>query len=220
MIETFLDLLHQFTNPDELTLLIDTVLSGWWIYAVVIAIVYFENAILLGFILPGDSLLFTLGVVAANGKINVYILMSLLFGAAILGDSTGYYLGKRTGPRIFSRPDSKLFKQEYVRRTQAFFEKYGGKTILIARFIPVVRSFAPFMAGVGQMPYHTFVAYNVAGSFLWVVGLTMLGYLLGNVPIIKDNFEKAILLVVFLSFLPAIIEFWLHKRRSKQELQK
>lgn len=219
MIHTILEYFHKLTNPDELSILIDTVLSGWWIYIVMVAIVYAENAILLGFILPGDSLLFTLGVVAANGKINLYVLIAVLFVAAIAGDSTGYYLGKRTGPRIFSRPDSRFFKQEYVRRTQAFFEKYGGKTIMIARFIPVVRSFAPFMAGVGNMPYHTFILFNVVGSFLWVVGLTMLGYTLGNVPWVKENFEKAILLVVFLSFVPAIIEFILHKRRSKTEIK-
>jgi membrane-associated protein len=215
MIHAFLDFIHKITDPDELSILIDTVLSGWWVYGVMVAIVYFENAILLGFILPGDSLLFTLGVVSGTGKINVWLLMGVLVVAAIAGDSTGYFLGKKTGPAIFSRPDSRLFKQEYVRRTQAFFERYGGKTILIARFVPVIRSFAPFMAGVGQMPYRTFVFYNVIGSFVWVILLTMLGYWLGNVPWIKENFEKAILIVVFLSFMPAIIEYIRHRRASK-----
>lgn len=212
MIHSFLDFIHKITDPDELAILIDTVFSGWWIYAVMVAIIYAENAILLGFILPGDSLLFTLGVVAGSGKINVWLLMGVLVVAAIAGDSTGYFLGKKTGPAIFSRPDSRLFKQEYVRRTQAFFEKYGGKTILMARFVPVIRSFAPFMAGVGQMPYRTFVFYNVIGSFVWVVVLTMLGYWLGNVPWIKENFEKAILIVVALSFIPAIIEYLRHRK--------
>lgn len=167
MISDIFGFFHQITNPEQLSLLIDTALSGWWIYALVCGIVFAENAVLLGFILPGDSLLFTLGVVAANGKINIFLLMGLLFVSAVLGDSTGYYLGKRTGPRIFSRPDSKLFKQEYVRKTQEFFQRYGGKTIMMARFVPVVRSFAPFMAGVGNMAYHTFIFYNLVGSFIW-----------------------------------------------------
>jgi membrane-associated protein len=219
MIHDFLDFIHKITDPDELAILIDTVFSGWWIYIVMVAIVYAENAILLGFILPGDSLLFTLGVVAGTGKINVWLLMGVLVVAAIAGDSTGYFLGKKTGPAIFSRPDSRLFKQEYVRRTQSFFERYGGKTILMARFVPVIRSFAPFMAGVGKMPYRTFVFYNVIGSFIWVVVLTMLGFWLGNVPWIKENFEKAILLVVALSFVPAVIEIINHRRRSKREVR-
>lgn len=214
MISDIFGFFHQITNPEQLSLLIDTALSGWWIYALVCGIVFAENAVLLGFILPGDSLLFTLGVVAANGKINIFLLMGLLFVSAVLGDSTGYYLGKRTGPRIFSRPDSKLFKQEYVRKTQEFFQRYGGKTIMMARFVPVVRSFAPFMAGVGNMAYHTFIFYNLVGSFIWVVFLTMLGYLLGNVPIVKNNFETAILLVVALSFVPVFVEYVLHRRRK------
>jgi membrane-associated protein len=215
MIHSILDFLHKITDPDELSILIDTVFSGWWIYIVMVAIIYAENAILLGFVLPGDSLLFTLGVVAGTGKINLWLLLGVLIVAAIAGDSTGYLLGKKTGPAIFSRPDSRLFKQEYVRRTQAFFERYGGKTILMARFVPIVRSFAPFMAGVGQMPYKTFVFYNVIGSFVWVVVLTMLGFWLGNVPWVKENFEKAILIVVFLSFIPAIIEVIKHKRGNR-----
>jgi len=214
MLQAILDFLHKLTNPDELSLLIDSVFSGWWIYILVASIVFAENAILLGFVLPGDSLLFTLGVVAGSGKISIWLLLGILTVAAITGDSTGYYLGKRTGPAIFSRPDSKLFKQEYVRRTQMFFERYGPKVIVMARFMPIVRSFAPFMAGVGNMPYHTFVFYNVIGSILWVFSLTMLGYWLGNVPLVRDNFEKAILIVVALSFMPAVYEY-IKFRRGK-----
>jgi membrane-associated protein len=216
MISSVLDFLHKITNPDELTILIDTVLSGWWIYAVMAAIIFSENAFLLGFVLPGDSLLFTLGVVAGSGKINIFLLIGLLLIAAIAGDSTGYYLGKKTGPRIFSRPDSRLFKQEYVHRTQEFFEKYGGKAVVIARFLPVIRSFTPFMAGVGNMPYPTFFFYNVIGSAAWVLLFTILGYTLGNVPIIANNIEKAIILIVALSFTPPIIEYIRHRRRSKK----
>jgi membrane-associated protein len=214
MISSAIDFLHKITNPDELSVLIDTALSGWWVYAVMVAIIFSENAFLLGFVLPGDSFLFTLGVVAGTGKINLYLLLAMLMAAAILGDSTGYLLGKKTGPKIFSRPDSRLFKQEYVRRTQAFFEKYGGKAVLIARFLPIVRSFTPFMAGVGNMPYHTFILFNVIGSILWVCLFTILGYTLGNVPIVANNFEKAVLLIVAVSFLPPIIEYIRHRRKK------
>ncbi len=214
MIHDLIELYHKLTNPDELSLLMDTVLSGWWIYVVMVAIIFSENAFLVGFVLPGDSLLFTLGVLAGAGRINLYVLLLILMAAAILGDSTGYYLGKKTGPKIFSRPDSKLFKQEYVRRTQKFFEKYGGKAVMIARFLPVIRSFTPFMAGVGNMHYSTFLVYNVIGSVTWVCLFTILGYTLGNVPIVANNFEKAVLLIIVLSFMPPIIEYIKH-RRSK-----
>jgi membrane-associated protein len=217
MIHSIIDFLHKITNPEELSVLIDTALSGWWVYVVMVAIIFSENAFLLGFILPGDSLLFTLGVVAGTGKIHLWVLLCLLMPAAILGDSTGYYLGKKTGPRIFSRPDSRLFKQEYVKRTQEFFEKYGGKAVLIARFLPVVRSFTPFMAGVGHMPYHTFIFYNVLGSTLWVCLFTISGYFLGNVPIVANNFEKVVLMIVFVSFIPAVIEYIRHRRRLRRE---
>jgi membrane-associated protein len=212
MISSFFEFLHKITQPDELSHLIDTVLSGWWIYAVMAAIIFAETGLLLGFVLPGDSLLFTLGVVAGSGKINIFLLILLLFAAAVVGDSTGYFLGHRTGPKIFSRPDSRLFKQEYIRRTQSFFEKYGGKTVLFARFIPVVRSFAPFMAGVGSLPYPIFLTYSLIGNTIWVCLLTLLGYYLGNVPIVKENFEKAILIVILLSFMPAVVEYIRHKR--------
>jgi membrane-associated protein len=214
MITDFFEFLHKITNPEELSILIDTVLSGWWIYVVMVGIIFAETGLLLGFILPGDSLLFALGVVAGTGKINLFILIFSLLAAAIVGDTTGYYLGKRTGPKIFSRPDSKLFKQEYVRRTQVFFDKYGPKTVVFGRFVPVVRSFTPFMAGVGGMAYHTFLPYSVIGCILWVGLLTLLGYGLGNVEWVKNNFEKAVIAVVVISFIPAIIEYIKH-RRSK-----
>jgi membrane-associated protein len=183
-----------------------------------VGIVFAETGLLLGFILPGDSLLFALGVVAGTGKINIYLLSGLLWTAAMLGDSTGYYLGRKTGPKIFSKPDSRFFKQEHVRRTQHFFEKYGGKTVIFGRFIPVVRSFTPFMAGVGSMPYSTFLPFSIFGSFLWIFMLTFLGYFLGGVPWVENNFEKAILIVVALSFIPAVIEYINHKRAAKNEV--
>jgi membrane-associated protein len=212
MINAFIEFLHKITDPQELSILIDTVLSGWWIYAVMAVIIFAETGLLLGFVLPGDSLLFTLGVVAGSGKMNIYLLLSILLVAAIVGDTSGYFLGRRTGPKIFSRPDSRFFKQEYIKRTQNFFEKYGGKTVVFGRFIPIVRSFTPFMAGVGNMPYSVFIGYSVFGCIIWVFLLTLLGYFLGNIPIIKNNFETAILLVIFISFLPAIAEVIRHKR--------
>ncbi|HYC79645.1 MAG TPA: VTT domain-containing protein [Candidatus Binatia bacterium] len=214
MIHSFIDFIHKITQPEELSHLVDTVLSGWWIYIAMAGIIFAETGLLLGFVLPGDSLLFTLGVVAGSGKINIFLLIAILFVSAMIGDSFGYYLGHRTGPRIFSRPDSRFFKQEYIHRTQIFFEKYGGKTVLFARFIPVIRSFAPFMAGVGKLPYPTFLTYSLFGNAVWVGVLTMLGFYLGNVPLIKNNFEKAILIVIAISFLPAVIEYIRHKRTN------
>jgi membrane-associated protein len=134
--------------------------------------------------------------------------------AAILGDSTGYLLGRQTGPRIFSRPDSRLFKQEYITRTKLFYEKYGGKTIIMARFLPIVRTFAAFVAGVGQMPYLRFLPYSVCGAVLWVVSLTTLGYQIGGIPIVQRNFDKVIVGIILLSLAPSGIEL-LRTRREK-----
>ena len=130
----------------------------------------------------------------------------------MLGDSTGYLLGRRTGQRIFSRPDSRLFKQAYVKRTHAYYERYGGKTVAIARFVPIVRTFASFMAGVGEMPYLRFLPYSVCGGIGWVFLMTMLGYGLGSVPLVKQNFDKAILLVIFISFIPVFVEGYKARR--------
>ncbi len=212
MIHAVINFFHQLTDPHELSILIDTVFSGWWIYILVSAIVFAETGILLGFVLPGDSLLFTLGVVSGTGKVNLGLLLILLIISAFVGDNVGYYLGRKTGPKIFSRPDSLIFKQAYIQRTQAFFEKYGGKTLIFARFVPIVRSFSPFMAGVGMMPYNRFLKFSIAGCTIWVSLLTLMGYSLGNVSIIKNNFEKAILIVIILSFVPAVIEYMRHRR--------
>ena len=152
MIHAILDFLRSLTNPDRLIHLLATLLSGWLGYAVLFGIVFSETGLLLGFFLPGDSLLFTVGVVAGAGKLKIVLVNAVLMMAAMLGDSTGYLLGRQTGPRIFSRPDSHLFKQEYITRTKAFYERYGGKTIIFARFVPIIRTVAAFVAGVGQMP--------------------------------------------------------------------
>src|SRR5215469_5304469 len=214
MLHTLLDFLRSLTNPDRLIELLSTILSGWLGYAALFGLVFAETGLLIGIIIPGDSLLFTVGVVAGAGQLNIVLVNVLLMTAAILGDSTGYLLGRQTGPRIFSRPDSRFFKQEYVTRTNAFYEKYGGKTIVFARFVPIVRTFAAYLAGVGQMPYLRFLPFSICGAFCSVFLLTMLGYGLGGIPIVKRNFDKAILLIVLLSLLPSAIEVWRSRRGS------
>ena len=164
MIHAILDFLRSLTNPDRLIELLATMLSGWLGYAVLFGLVFSETGLLVGIVVPGDSLLFTVGVVAGAGHLDIVVVNAILMLGAMLGDSTGYLLGRQTGPRIFARQDSLIFKQEYVTRTKAFYERYGGKTILFARFLPIVRSFAAFMAGVGQMPYLRFLPFSLWGA--------------------------------------------------------
>jgi len=214
VLQILLDFYRTLTNPEKLIELLSTILSGWLGYAALFAIVFSETGLLIGLILPGDSLLFTVGVVAGAGHLNIVTVNAVLMAAAMMGDSTGYLLGYKTGPRIFSRPDSRLFKQEYITRTKAFYDRYGGKTILFARFLPIVRTFAAYLAGVGAMPYLRFLPYSVCGSFCSVFLLTMLGYGLGGIPLVRRNFDKAILGIVLLSLLPSAIEFWRHRKAS------
>lgn len=214
MLESALDLLRSFTNPERLIALLSTVLSGWLGYAVLIAIVFAETGLLVGFFLPGDSLLFTVGVVAGAGELNIVLINIVLMAAAIIGDGVGFHLGRHTGPAIFSRPDSRLFKQEYLHRTQAFYDKHGGKTIIYARFVPIIRTFAPFVAGVAGMNYGRFLMFNVFGGIGWVFLLTMLGYFLGEWAPVRAHFEKVILGIIFVSVLPVVLEFWKSHRRA------
>lgn len=206
MIQALLDFLRTLTTPERLIHLLSTVLSGWLGYAALSGIVFAETGLLVGFVLPGDSLLFTIGVVAGAGELNLAIIMVLLICACLLGDWSGYLLGRRTGPAIFNRPDSRFFKQEYLQRTHAFYEKHGGKTIIYAKFVPIVRTFAPFVAGVGKMRYSRFLSFDVFGAIGWVISMTVLGYLLGEVGIVRRNFEKFVLLVIFVSLLPVIMQ--------------
>jgi membrane-associated protein len=212
MIHYLLELYRTLTTPDKLIQLLGTLLSGWPGYAVLFGVVYSETGLLVGFFLTGDSFLFTVGVVAGAGSLNIVAVNLVLMAGAMMGDSTGYLLGRKTGPRIFSRPDSRMFKQAYVKRTHAYYERYGGKTILIARFVPIVRTFAAFMAGVADMPYRRFLPYSMCGGMGWVFLLTMLGYGLGSVPLVKQNFDKAILLVIFISLIPVFIEGYRARR--------
>lgn len=215
MIETLLDALRTLTTPERLILLLRTVFSGWLGYAMLFAIVFAETGLLVGFFLPGDSLLFTVGVVAGAGDLNIFVIILVLIVAAIVGDTVGYILGLRTGDRIFSRPNSKFFHREHLNRTHAFYEKHGGKTIIYARFIPIIRTFAPFVAGVAKMDYGRFISFNVFGGIGWVVLMTMLGYTLGAQPFVRKYFDKIILLIIFVSVLPVAFEAWKHHKQRK-----
>jgi membrane-associated protein len=212
MIDALRELISTFTTPEKLIHLLTTIVTGWWGYLMLFGIVFAETGLLVGFFLPGDSLLFTVGVVAGAGSLNIIAINILLMGAAVIGDSAGYLLGRHAGPRIFNRPDSLFFRQKHLERTQAFYEKHGGKTIIYARFIPIVRTFAPFVAGVGKMNYSRFIAFNVFGGIGWVFSMTMLGYFLGSVPVVRQNFDKVILGIIFVSLLPVIIEVAKAKR--------
>ncbi len=220
MLHSLIEFLRTLTDPERLIHLLSTLLTGWYGYAALFAIVYSETGLLVGFFLPGDSLLFTVGVVAGAGQLDIVLVNVVLASAAMLGDSTGYLLGRNTGPRIFSRPDSRFFKQEYVSRTKHFYEKYGGKTIIYARFVPIVRTFAAFVAGVGQMPYLRFLPFSVCGGIGWVFFMTMLGYKLGGIGIVRHNFDKVILFIIFVSLLPTIIEVVKARRQPKAVVAK
>jgi len=214
---SILEAVRTVTNPEELLRLLAPFFNSWIGYAVLFAIVFAETGLLVGFFLPGDSLLFLIGTIAGAGNLEIVPVNIVLMAAAILGDTFGYMLGRKTGPKIFSRPDSRLFRQEYVERTRLFYEKHGGKTIIYARFVPIIRTFAPFIAGVGKMDYGRFLMFNIFGGIGWVFGMTMLGYVLGGVPLIKQHLEKVILLIIFLSVLPVIAEGIKAYRKPKAE---
>ena len=183
------------------------------------AIVFAETGLLIGFFLPGDSLLVTAGVFASAGKLNVWHVIGLLAIAAVVGDTVGYWFGRRVGQPLFTRPKSLLFNPAHLRRAHDFYEKHGGKTIIIARFMPVIRTFAPIVAGMGGMDYRRFVAFNVSGGVLWVVSMTAIGYVLGKIPGVREHIEIVIVVVVFLSILPGIIAAgrgWLKKREERK----
>jgi membrane-associated protein len=171
------------------------------------AIVFAESGLLIGFFLPGDSLLFTAGLLASQGKLNLPVILVGCFVAAVAGDQVGYAFGNRVGPALFRRPESRFFKHENIEKAQAYFDKYGVKTIVLARFIPVVRTFAPIVAGVGRMNYSTFVRFNIIGGFIWAVGVTMVGYVLGDtIPDIDKYLLPVIAVIILLSVLPVALE--------------
>ena len=210
-----IEAIGALTNPEKLIQLLVPLFTSWLGYAVLFAIVFAETGLLVGFFLPGDSLLFLVGAVAGAGNLDLLTVNIVLIAAAILGDTFGYMLGRKTGPRIFGRPDSRLFRRQHLERTQAFYEKHGGKTIIYARFIPILRTFAPFVAGVGKMNYARFISFNVFGGIGWVLSMTTLGYMLGGVPIVKQHLEKVILLIIVVSAAPVLIEGVKAYRKSK-----
>ncbi len=193
---------------------------GTWTYAILFLIIFVETGLVIMPLLPGDSLLFAAGTFAALGALDPWVLCGLLITAAILGDTVNYWIGKTIGPRAFSG-NVRFLKQEYLLKTQRFYDKHGGKTIILARFVPIVRTFAPFVAGVGTMHYPRFLAYNVVGAIIWVVMFVWLGYLFGNIPVVKERFSLVILAIIVLSVLPIAVEMykgWREGKRAKEEV--
>lgn len=187
---------------------------GTWIFALLFLIVFCETGLVVTPFLPGDSLLFAVGALAASSTLNVHMLVLVLFIAAVLGDTVNYTIGRLFGTKLFSNPNSRVFRRDHLDRTHAFYEKHGGKTIIIARFVPIIRTFAPFVAGMGSMNYSRFFLFNIGGAALWVTLLVYGGYMLGNLPIVKENFTKAIFLIIILSLLPIVIEYVRARRHS------
>lgn len=187
---------------------------GGWTYLLVFLIIFCETGLVVTPILPGDSLLFGLGAFAAKGVLEVELLFVILSVAAVGGDAVNYAAGKFVGPRIFRKEDVRFLNREYLERTHRFYEKYGGKTIVIARFVPIIRTFAPFVAGVGSMTYRHFACYNVLGGISWIAVFIFGGYYFGNLPAVKQNFSLVIFAIIFLSVLPGVIEFFRQHRRA------
>jgi membrane-associated protein len=190
---------------------------GTTTYVILFLIIFVETGLVIWPFLPGDSLLFAAGAFAGAGLLNIALIIVLLFVAAFLGDTVNYFIGKKLGLRILQKKlksGKQLVKQEYIDKTHEFYEKHGPKTIIIARFVPIVRTFAPFVAGIGEMNYKKFISYNIIGGAIWVTGLSLLGFFFGNLPIVKENFEIVILGIIFVSILPIIIEFIRHRRKK------
>ncbi len=183
-----------------------TAAYGMWTYAVLAVIVFAETGLVVTPFLPGDSLLFAAGAICALGTMNIWVMIALLIVAAILGDAVNYTIGNRLGPKIFSSTTSKLLNREHLNRTHAFYERHGGKTIILARFMPIIRTFAPFVAGIGAMRYRQFAVYNVVGAVVWVASFSLLGYYLGNLDIVRKKFPLVIGVIIVLSVLPAVWE--------------
>lgn len=185
---------------------------GNWIYAILFAIVFCETGLVVLPFLPGDSMLFAAGTIAAVGDMNIFVLIGLLIVAAVLGDFVNFEIGKHFGQKLFSNPNSKIFKQSYLQKTHDYYERYGGRTIIIARFIPIVRTFAPFVGGMGNMNYSQFARYNIVGAVLWVVSFTTLGYFFGQLPFVKEHFSWIMIAIIVFSVVPMVIEIIRHRK--------
>lgn len=201
-----LDFLKSLYNAERLLSMVKTLLSSPLGIAGLCGIVFAETGLLVGFFLPGDSLLFSIGVASGAAALNMYLVAGLLMLAAIIGDNVGYFLGRHAGPRIFSRPKSRFFHPDHLKRTEAFYEKYGPRAIVYARFIPIIRTCTPFIAGVARMSYGRFLFYSLFGGIFWIAAMTTLGYQLGQVEFIRRHFEKVVLGIIGLSLVPVLLE--------------
>jgi membrane-associated protein len=214
---SIVDFLKALYNAERLLELARTLLRSPLGIAGLLGIIFAETGLLAGFFLPGDSLLFSVGFASGAAGVNLYLLAGLLMCAAIIGDNVGYFLGRQAGPRIFKRPKSRFFHPDHLKRTKKFYEKYGARAIVYARFIPIVRTCTPFISGVAEMPYPRYLFFSLFGGTLWIAFMMTIGYKLGQVPIVRRNFEKAILAVIFLSLLPMFLEvFKAWRRRSSR----
>lgn len=221
VMEWFSQVLDFFTHLDDH--LADVISNyGTWTYLILFLIIFAETGLVFAPFLPGDSLLFVAGLLSHehHGALNPIALFFVLTSAAIIGDSTNYFIGRTLGPRMFRKENARFFKRSHLDRTHAFFEKYGAKTVILARFVPIVRTFAPFVAGLGAMTYKRFLFYSILGSYLWVGVCAGAGYFFGGIPAVQDNFGLAILALVFLSILPAVFEVAKHKLSSKKAAPK
>ncbi len=221
--ESLFELLHTLKDYLNPKFIIDTMLDkfGIYVYFGLFFIIFAETGLAVGFFLPGDSLLVVAGFFAAAGKLNIFVLLISLFIAGILGDLVGYLTGRRMGKTIFSRPKSRIFNPSHLIKAQKFYEKYGGKTIILARFVPIVRTFAPIVAGAAEMPYRNFAVYNIFGSFLWIFSMLLAGYFLGGIVEtafgikLDEHIDKVVIVVVLLSIIPMIVEYWKARRERK-----
>lgn len=229
--ESLIDLLYQLKSYLDPKLLIDWMLLkfGIYVYVGLFLVIFAETGLAIGFFFPGDSLLVVAGLFAAAGKMNIWVLWASLFIAAVVGDAVGYYSGKKVGPAIFNRPRSRFFNPEHLRKAHLFYEKHGGKTIILARFVPIVRTFAPIVAGAADMSYRQFISYNVFGGLFWVTSMLFAGYFLGGLVerfvqsvfgvegfLLEDHIDKVVIVIVFLSIIPILVEY-VRSRREKKE---
>lgn len=213
--DTIKEILH-YLDPQYL---LGEVIPTEWVVIALVFIIFAETGLLFGFFLPGDSLLFTAGLFVNSGEIaiNVFLLMTYLIGAAIIGDQVGYFIGRRIGVGLYKLKDTWYFKQKYVEQTQAFYDKYGGVTIIIGRFVPIVRTFAPTLAGVARLPYSRFVPYNIVGGLLWIPTMLLAGYYLAEFDIVRNNVGKVAILIILLSVLPIAVTALRERRRQRRK---